>query len=156
MMLSPSMLLACLPLTLIMTAAPFTQAQSIMNSPPAEDQQAMRSLRDLKSCRNARYGECGSDCNQDCDCNDGLVCYLREEGSSNFFKFGGARNLNIPGCAAAKDLFNDYCIDPNKFPAKTLWYIGERGVPSKVYPMKECWGDCDKDSDWYVVTCATR
>jgi hypothetical protein len=114
-----------------------------------DQQQPQQQLRHLsKKCLRDPFGECGSDCNSDCDCKTGLVCFLREEGSSGFFNFGGARGLTIPGCPAAKDLFNDYCIDPKKFPAKTLWYIGSNDKPAIVYPLKECWGDCDKDSDW--------
>jgi hypothetical protein len=139
-------LFTSLPLALFLTTAPFfTQAQT------------KRNLRDLSpassTCLVNRYGECGSDCNSDCDCLDGLVCYNREPGGGPYFSHGGRRDLTIPGCPNAQpgDYLNDYCIDPKKFPVKTLWYVGSKDKPSLVYPLKECWGDCYTDSDWYVT-----
>jgi hypothetical protein len=85
---------------------------------------------------------------------DKLVCFHRDSrgkgGGSDYY--GGPRDNTIPGCPAVKTTsdYDDYCIDPNKFPTKTLWYVGSDSKPSFVYPLKECWGDCDDDSDWYV------
>lgn len=114
------------------------------------------------TCRANRLRECAYDCNNDCDCQQGLVCYQRDrsfyKSSNKYFYYGGLRNRIIPGCSnkpKPRNYHTDYCIDPNKFPTKTLWYIGSdggtsQGQPAFVYPLKECWGDCDKDEDWYV------
>jgi hypothetical protein len=144
-----------LPLTLlllIMAAAPWSaQAESGVvdsssSSPITETNH--RSLQDLASaakklCQAVRLNECDFDCNRDCDCRQGLVCYRR-----------GLRDLNIPGCShKTKPRKNNYCVDPQKFPTKTLWSIGSDGLPlpSFVYPLRECWGNCVTDKDWYVV-----
>jgi hypothetical protein len=111
--------------------------------------------RNLRSCR-ASLVQCDVGCTRDCDCQDGLVCYLRDADGSvgDYHYYGGLRDLAVPGCnnAAPGDYTSDYCIDPNKFPTKTLWYIGSDGKPGQVYPLSECRGDCDNDDDWYVVT----
>jgi hypothetical protein len=133
----------------------------------AQEEEEMTSRQQLRvpahrvltssSCRAHRLRECEYDCNQDCDCKDGLVCYHREERSKGkYFFYGGLRDYHIPGCSKRPSNYrDDYCINPYKFPAKTLWYIGSdggtsQGQPAWLYPLKECWGDCDKDEDWYV------
>jgi hypothetical protein len=137
-----------LPLTLlllIMAAAPWsTQAESGVvgsssSSPITETTETnQRSLQ--RRCRASRLRECEFDCNRDCDCRQGLVCFRR-----------GTRD-NIPGCTN-RPRGNNYCIDPKKFPTKTLWSIGSDGLPppSFVFPLRACWGSCVTDKDWYVV-----
>jgi hypothetical protein len=150
------MMLTCLPLALlfIIGKVPFTQGQRVTSS----SEQTTRTLRSLspydRYC-NYDIGECGSDCNNDCDCKDKLVCFHRDAdvkgkgkgGGSDYY--GGPRDT-IPGCPAIKPAspYDDYCIDPFKFPAKTLWYVGSGDKPSFIYPLPECWGDCDNDSHW--------
>jgi hypothetical protein len=144
----PTTLLKSLPLlALFITTSPFSEAQRVIGSSPSQE---MRNLRDLSSYHDNRLGECEYDCHHNSDCQNGLVCYHREDGSGKYFNYGGLRDYTIPGCPNNKDYQNDYCVDPKKFPAKTLWYLGSDYKPAFVYPLKECWGDCDKDSDWYV------
>jgi hypothetical protein len=135
-------------LVLIIAAASWSaQAESGVvdsssSSPRTETNQ--RSLQDLASrrrCRASRLRECAFDCNRHCDCRQGLVCFRR-----------GPSDFNIPGCTN-KPRGNNYCIDPQQFPTKTLWSIGSDGrpPPSFVFPLRECWGSCVTDKDWYVV-----
>jgi hypothetical protein len=147
-------------LLLIMAAAPWsTQAESgvvVVDSSPSSTETNQRDLT-ANRCRAVRLRECQYDCNRDCDCKQGLVCYRRDNytsRNSKYFVYGGRRDFIIPGCKTkARNYHNDYCINPQKFPTKTLWYIGSDGQPQPtfVYPLKECWGDCDTDKDWYVV-----
>jgi hypothetical protein len=168
--LSTMMLTRTLPtLALLMSSAPlFAQAQSITlgndssSALPKEGNDnrslLLRDLTSSSSCRADRLRECDYDCIQDCDCKDGLVCYQRDNDSnSKYFHNGGRRDHKIPGCShtKARNYHVDYCINPSKFPTKTLWHIGSDGGSSKgkhelLYPLQECWGDCDKDEDWYV------
>lgn len=135
---------------------PLTASQGVIASPKGK-----RSLRDLSYRCYKDLDKCGYDCNSNCDCKDGLVCYDRDGGKgkgkgysdypySDYFYYGGLRDLNIPGCPAATpdNFYDDYCIDPHDWPSNTLWYVGSDGHPDYVYPLKECWGDCDKDEDW--------
>jgi hypothetical protein len=94
-----------------------------------------------RRCRDVRLRECDLDCNRHCDCGQGLVCYRR-----------GLFDFKIPGCRIMPRNHN-YCIDPQKFPTKTLWHIGKDGLPQPtfVFPLRECWGNCVVDKDWYVV-----
>jgi hypothetical protein len=134
-------------LLLIMAAAPWSAqaASGVVGSSSSSSitETDQRSLQDKRRCRAVRLSECGHDCNRHCDCGQNLVCYSH-----------GLRDLKIPGCSLkGKPRSNNHCIDPRKFPTKTLWYIGSEGRPQPtfVFPLRECWGNCGKDKDWYVV-----
>ena len=90
--------------------------------------------------------ECHADCDWDEDCADGLSCWYRESGESHDFRHLNFPTDSIPGCPGIvpSDPNRDFCIDPHKFPAATLFYAGLDGWPRVVYPLKECWGDCKK------------
>jgi hypothetical protein len=156
-------------LLLAMAAAPWsTQAESGVvvvdsssSSPITETNQRDLTYTRKRHCRAVRLRECEYDCNNDCDCQQGLVCYRRDNytsQNSKYFYYGGLRDYKIPGCSKSKpkNYHSDYCIDPQKFPTKTLWYAGSGRKPTVVYPLKECWGDCDADKDWYVIVWTFR
>ena len=56
-----------------------------------------------------------------------------------------------PGCSGTDPVGNDYCYDSitycNSLPATELCYVADDGYPASQYPLPECRGDCDSDSD---------
>ena len=50
----------------------------------------------------------------------------------------------MPGCSGSGTLDTDYCIDrePDK-----LAVIANNGSPSELFPLGNCEGDCDNDSE---------
>lgn len=81
---------------------------------------------------------CHGDCDIDADCAVGLYCYQRSS-NSGF----------VPGCEGSTDGDNDYCISTIKPISSSVYLsdVGDNGVPGDAFPLQECQGDCDGDSD---------
>ena len=75
--------------------------------------------------------ECQADCDNDKDCDHGLVCVQR------------GRDF-VPGCSGDPIDGEDYCV---RAQPKELHLMGNNGNPSSNYPLQECQGDCDDDSE---------
>ena len=77
--------------------------------------------------------ECEGDCDNDLECAGDLICFHRENAST---EVSGPLRA-IPGCqGTANGTSWDYCVDPNS------------PVPVFVRsPLLECYGDCEYDSD---------
>lgn len=74
-------------------------------------------------------GEYEGYCNKDTDCAEGLRCFQR-------------RNTEkVPGCSGIGDRDKYNCYHD------TLVKAGDNGKPSSAFPLGECQGDCDNDSD---------
>ena len=73
--------------------------------------------------------ECEGDCDKDEDCSDGLVCFHRRN------------QEEVPGCTGLGERRKDYCY------RESLIQQGDNGKPASAFPLGECMGDCDKDSD---------
>ncbi|GKY90745.1 hypothetical protein MPSEU_000047400 [Mayamaea pseudoterrestris] len=97
-------------------------------------------------------GKCQGDCDSDSDCQPGLVCYQRLNTES------------VPGCSgASKYSGKDFCIDPSGTTSSntttsgtggtssgnlpTVSMKGENGSPGSAFPLGQCQGDCDSNSD---------
>ena len=80
------------------------------------------------------------DCDDDSDCEFGLICFQRDLGTSD-----------VPGCLGNADQvgdgFDDFCIKPQT--EDTLIIVGDEGIPASAFPLGKCKGDCDIDDDWY-------
>ena len=83
-------------------------------------------------------GECMGDCDRDYDCQYGLVCYQRS-----------SSDLEVPGCNGMPEDSTDYCVQPA---TNQLVLMGNNGSPSTAFPLGQCEGDCDSDSDCEVRT----
>ncbi len=102
--------------------------------------------------------ECEGDCDDDIDCTGDLICVQRETASYK----------PVPGCLGgeANSGGTDYCARPNAAivtanpttapptisPAPTPAYprvkkIGNNWNPAAGFPLNECEGDCDRNSD---------
>ena len=81
-------------------------------------------------------GECMGDCDRDNHCQYGLVCYQR-----------GSSDLEVPGCNGLPEGSTDYCVQPT---TNQLVLMGDNGSPSTAFPLGQCQGDCDSDSDCEV------
>ena len=81
------------------------------------------------------------DCDDDSDCSLGLICFQRDQGTTD-----------VPGCLGNADQvgdgFDDFCIKPQT--DDTLVIAGDEGFPTSAFPLQRCQGDCDTDADWYV------
>mmetsp|Transcript_877 Transcript_877/g.1838 ORF Transcript_877/g.1838 Transcript_877/m.1838 type:complete len:346 (+) Transcript_877:174-1211(+) len=109
-----------------------------------ESQKLLRKLkiRDRNMLSEYPLDRCRGDCDGDEDCKGNLICFQRKSYES------------VPGCRGGnKDATStDYCIDPkyiapvnnNDFPE--LKYLG-RNPTTNSFPLQECEGDCDKNSD---------
>jgi len=81
--------------------------------------------------------KCRGDCDEDTDCLNGLVCFQRD-----------FEPRTVPGCTG--DAFqigngdDDFCIQAS---ANTLNYRGDNGQPANAFPLGNCQGDCDDDSE---------
>jgi len=81
--------------------------------------------------------KCRGDCDEDTDCQDGLICYQRD-----------FEPRTVPGCTG--DAFqigngdDDFCIQAS---SNTLNYRGDNGQPANAFPLGACQGDCDDDSE---------
>jgi hypothetical protein len=83
--------------------------------------------------------KCDGDCNDDADCQDGLICFQRDVG----------RTYTVPGCLGETDptTSTDFCFDPLDIPEGELVIVGNNSVPAALFPLQKCQGDCDNDSD---------
>jgi hypothetical protein len=83
--------------------------------------------------------KCEGDCNDDVDCQDGLICFQRDVG----------RMYTVPGCLGETDptTTTDFCFDPLDIPEGELVIVGNNSVPAALFPLQKCQGDCDNDSD---------
>jgi len=79
-------------------------------------------------------GQCQGDCDNDGECQAGLICAQR----GNYEP--------VLGCTGHEThKTNDYCYGrPHE---NYLWSVGNDGVPANSFPMNACEGDCDDDSD---------
>ena len=95
--------------------------------------------------------QCQGDCDMDEHCKGNLICFQRRKHES------------VPGCQGGSEdtTPTDYCIDPkyivpdnsNIFPE--LKYLGRN--PVSHFPLQECEGDCDTNSDCAAgLTCLQR
>ena len=89
--------------------------------------------------RSFPLGNCEGDCDTNADCAPGLVCYQR-----------GAFEV-VAGCAGTGDSGRDYCykVPPYTPVVKALRDDGNDGAPSTAFPLAECSGDCDVDTDCF-------
>ena len=71
-----------------------------------------------------------SDCDNDDECEGDLICFHRG-------------NADVPNCLGVPDS-SDYCIKPVPF---LLTERGNNGNPAANFPLGECEGDCDSDTD---------
>ena len=80
--------------------------------------------------------ECQGDCDNDGECAAGLYCFGR--GSNSF--------QDVPGCSGGDtdSSGRDYCFVP---PPNYLFRVGNNGAPAEVFPLGQCLGDCDNDSE---------
>ncbi|CAJ1964753.1 unnamed protein product [Cylindrotheca closterium] len=80
---------------------------------------------------------CRGDCDEDTDCENGLVCFQRD-----------FEPRSVPGCSG--DAFqigngdDDFCIQAS---ANTLNFRGDNGQPASAFPLGACQGDCDTDAE---------
>jgi hypothetical protein len=83
--------------------------------------------------------KCEGDCNDDVDCQDGLICFQRDVG----------RTYTVPGCLGETDptTSTDFCFDPLDIPEGELVIVGNNSVPAALFPLQKCQGDCDNDTD---------
>ena len=63
----------------------------------------------------------------------------------NCFKRDGTEA--VPGCDGTGVSGKDYCYVP---PSGTLVLMGDEDEPASAFPLGECEGDCDDDSDCRV------
>mmetsp|Transcript_14348 Transcript_14348/g.34757 ORF Transcript_14348/g.34757 Transcript_14348/m.34757 type:complete len:269 (-) Transcript_14348:761-1567(-) len=92
--------------------------------------------------------ECQGDCDNDEDCNFGLICLQRN-----------LRDKEVQGCFGDPDSIGngslDFCIQPQD--ANTLVIVGDEGFPASAFPLNQCQGDCDADNDCAQgLTCFQR
>jgi len=82
-------------------------------------------------------GECQGDCDNDDECQDGLICMQR------------SGDEPVPGCSGGTTGW-DYCYNPIIPPDNTLPVLTDAGndrKPPEAFPLGNCEGDCDRDSD---------
>jgi len=103
-----------------------------------------RRLKKSKDKATAQYplDQCQGDCDVDSHCRGNLICFHRQGSES------------VPGCyGGEKDRTStDYCIDPKYVVADSSLFLPElkflgRNPPETNFPLQECEGDCDRDSD---------
>lgn len=93
-----------------------------------------------------QLGRCEGDCDKDSECNEGLVCFQRDD------------EVSVPNCRGAGKPGWDYCHLP---------HLTELGVDPKVFPeghpalaeegLGQCQGECDFDSECAEgLTCFQR
>lgn len=84
------------------------------------------------------FAECRGDCRSDADCAEGLMCFLR------------TGTEPVPGCTGVGQRGLGYCFVP--FPTALV-----RRSAEDAPILKECQGDCDRDSDCDVgLRCRQR
>jgi hypothetical protein len=112
-----------------------TQQMGIQNQYPY--------LIEMRSTWNYILGECQGDCDDDSDCDWGLVCYQRVNNKDP-----------VPRCSGTGVKNWDYCHTPE---LNQLVSYGNNGEPQENYPLHECQGDCDYDYDCaYGLVCMHR
>ena len=82
-----------------------------------------------------------------------MVCFQRDG------------NEAVPGCTGLGEAGKDYCYyaspvpnptpSPVEQPSNELVIMGDNGSPSSAFPLGECQGDCDYDSQCQVRTNAS-
>lgn len=77
-------------------------------------------------------GICEGDCDSNAECQLGLICYQRDG------------LVEVPGCSGSGTSGTDYCIDREP---DELAVIANDGSPSELFPLGNCEGDCDNDSE---------
>ena len=77
-------------------------------------------------------GVCQGDCDEDSDCELGLICDQRFDDET------------VNGCGGDGADGYDYCIVP---PDNWLVKVGNDGVPSFKFPLAQCEGECDSDDE---------
>lgn len=79
---------------------------------------------------------CHGDCDDDSECQTGLVCFQR--GDSNPVD-------TVPGCTGDAGAYGtDYCISLNDVPADKLISIGDNGMPPGAFKLGNCQGKYKK------------
>lgn len=87
--------------------------------------------------------QCQGDCDNDNDCDGALKCLQRDGFEA------------IPGCVGSGVSGYDYCFARQS--DLHLWKVGDNGIPASGFPLQECEGDCDDDSDCAGnLTCEQR
>eukprot|EP00534_Pseudo-nitzschia_fraudulenta_P011578 CAMPEP_0201205640 /NCGR_PEP_ID=MMETSP0851-20130426/171277_1 /ASSEMBLY_ACC=CAM_ASM_000631 /TAXON_ID=183588 /ORGANISM="Pseudo-nitzschia fraudulenta, Strain WWA7" /LENGTH=270 /DNA_ID=CAMNT_0047493905 /DNA_START=94 /DNA_END=907 /DNA_ORIENTATION=+ len=97
---------------------------------------------DKRALKQNLLGQCQGDCDVDEHCKGRLICFHRQ-GSEP-----------VPGCKGGEKDFSssDYCVDPkfivsdDKKKLPHLKWLG-KDPRDEEFPLQECEGDCDKDSD---------
>eukprot|EP00980_Cylindrotheca_fusiformis_P015006 scaffold4127_cov126-Cylindrotheca_fusiformis.AAC.2 len=103
----------------------------------------------LKITQSFPLGLCEGDCDDDPDCEPGLICFQRDG------------NESVPGCSGGSrdGSRTDYCIPENApnppptsppAPAPAPPPTSPSRLPLKItqsFPLGRCEGDCDKDAD---------
>eukprot|EP00980_Cylindrotheca_fusiformis_P000758 scaffold175_cov153-Cylindrotheca_fusiformis.AAC.10 len=95
----------------------------------------------VKATYDFPLGLCEGDCDDDPDCEDGLVCFQRDE------------NESVPGCSggSSDSSRTDYCIpkynSPTPAPAPTPTSSRPPLRITQSFPLGLCEGDCDRDVD---------
>ena len=88
------------------------------------------------------------------DCKADLLIYLlvlsKCAGDLICFQRSGTETPSVPGCAGNASNFpsEDFCIRRSspEFVLDQLEYVGDNGYPEAAFPLHECQGDCDSDS----------
>ncbi|CAB9514575.1 expressed unknown protein [Seminavis robusta] len=83
-------------------------------------------------CGNGSCGPCEGDCDDDSDCQGGLVCFFRPGGST----------IPVPGCSGEGSPGGDYCVN---LPDNYLHL--RRTQCSSDDQCDNCQGDCDNDDE---------
>ena len=85
---------------------------------------------------------CQGDCDEDDDCNAGLVCYFRNGMTP------------IPGCVGDGTADYDYCVEFGSIPSyANLTTVGT----NPTHTLGQCQGDCDDDDDCAgILVCHQR
>nr|CAA67702.1 alpha 2 frustulin [Cylindrotheca fusiformis] len=101
----------------------------------------------VKATYDFPLGLCEGDCDDDPDCEDGLICFQRDA------------NESVPGCSGGSSdrSRTDYCIKENPStppptpppaPAPTPTSPGKLHLKiTQSFPLGRCEGDCDRDVD---------
>eukprot|EP00980_Cylindrotheca_fusiformis_P000752 scaffold175_cov153-Cylindrotheca_fusiformis.AAC.4 len=133
------------------TPAP-TLSQGTPPPTPAPTPGPTHHILPLKITQSFPLGRCEGDCDDDDDCEGGLICFQRDE------------NESVPGCSGGgKDNSRtDYCVRSTESPPPTSKPSSAPGSPAPTpgpthhilqlkitqsFPLGRCEGDCDDDDD---------
>ena len=78
------------------------EAQLRAGRAASEEHRTLVSLKFVGADPSGMLGQCEGDCDNDGQCQSGLVCYQKDAGSPG----------TVPGCQGTDTSRNDYCIDP--------------------------------------------